>query len=200
MICSFFTFESSLEFEVGVCGSLGSVDVVGEEGSLMVRGGVVTTTAAAAAAAARGTNIGAVGRSDTALIADSLDVTGAATTVGAVTTAGAATAEGAAGGNAVHVGGLQCLEALTGAIVRPVLVLRSVKIMEGIYQSYLDPLKSFACCDAPRLSFQAGTLSCYRSNRVRGSSLVWTLLQPLRLPEWKLLGSLRQTSMSPLTC
>lgn len=100
MICSFFTFESSLEFEVGVCGSLGSVDVVGEEGSLMVRGGVVTTTAAAAAAA-RGTNIGAVGRSDTALIGDSLDVTGAATTVGAVTTVGAATAEGAAGGNAV---------------------------------------------------------------------------------------------------
>lgn len=93
MICSFFTFESSLEFEVGVCGSLGSVDVVGEEGSLMVRGGVVTTTAAAAAA--RGTNIGAVGRSDTALIGDSLNVTGAATTVGA------ATAEGAAGGNAV---------------------------------------------------------------------------------------------------
>lgn len=194
MICSFFTFESSLEFEVGVCGSLGSVDVVGEEGSLMVRGGVVTTTATAAVAAARGTNIGAVGRSDTALIGDSLDMTGAATTVGA------ATAEGAAGGNAVQVGGLQCLEALTGAIVRPVLVLRSVKIMEGIYQSYLDPLKSFACCDAPRLSFQAGTLSCYRSNRVRGSSLVWTLLQPLRLPEWKLLGSLRQTSMSPLTC
>lgn len=96
MICSFFTFESSLEFEVGVCGSLGSVDVVGEEGSLMVRGGVVTTTAAAAAAAAaRGTNIGAVGRSDTALIGDSLDVTGAVTPVGA------ATAEGAAGGNAV---------------------------------------------------------------------------------------------------
>lgn len=90
MICSFFTFESSLEFEVGVCGSLGSVDVVGEEGSLMVRGGVVTTTAAA-----RGTNIGAVGRSDTALIGDSLNVTGAATTVGA------ATAKGAAGGNAV---------------------------------------------------------------------------------------------------
>lgn len=93
MICSFFTFESSLEFEVGVCGSLGSVDVVGEEGSLMVRGGVVTTTAAAAAA--RGTNIGAVGRSDTALIGDSLDVTGAVTPVGA------ATAESAAGGNAV---------------------------------------------------------------------------------------------------
>lgn len=109
MICSFFTFESSLEFEVGVCGSLGSVDVVGEEGSLMVRGGVVTTStaAAAAAAAARGTNVGAVGRSDTALIGDSLGVTGAATTVGAAmavgaaTTVGAATAEGAAGGNAV---------------------------------------------------------------------------------------------------
>lgn len=93
MICSFFTFESSLEFEVGVGGSLGSVDVVGEEGSLMVRGGVVTT--AAVAAVARGTNVGAVGRSDTALIGDPLGVTGAATTVGA------ATAEGAAGDNAV---------------------------------------------------------------------------------------------------
>lgn len=95
MICSFFTFESSLEFEVGVGGSLGSVDVVGEEGSLMVRGGVVTTAAAAVAAVARGTNVGAVGRSDTALIGDPLGVTGAATTVGA------STVEGPAGDNAV---------------------------------------------------------------------------------------------------
>lgn len=110
MICSFFTFESSLEFEVGVGGSLGSVDVVGEEGSLMVRGGVVTT-AAAVAAVARGINVGAVGRSDTALIGDPLGVTGAATTVGA------AMAEGAAGDNAVKVGRLQGLEALAGAIV-----------------------------------------------------------------------------------
>ena len=90
MICSFFTFESSLEFEVGVCGSLGSVDVVGEEGSLMVRRGVVTTRTAAL-----GTKVGAVGRSDTALIGDSFGVTVSATTVGA------ATAEGAAGENAV---------------------------------------------------------------------------------------------------
>lgn len=84
MICSFFTFESSLEFGVGVCGSLGSVDVVGEEGSLMVRGGLVTTTTAA-----RGTKVGAVGCSDTALIGNSFGVTGAATTLGAATAAGA---------------------------------------------------------------------------------------------------------------
>ena len=88
-------------------GSLGSADVVGEEGSL--RGGVTTTTVVvalvAAVAAAQGTNTGAVGRSDTALIGDTLRVAGAVTTAGA------------AGNDAVEVGGLQGSESLVGAIV-----------------------------------------------------------------------------------
>lgn len=61
---------------MGVGGSLESVDVGGEEGSLIVGGGVTT-------AAAQGTNTGAVGRSDIALIGDPLGVAGTATTAGA---------------------------------------------------------------------------------------------------------------------
>ena len=91
-------------------GSLGSTDVVGEEGSL--REGVTPTkrvvvALVAAVAAAQGTNTGAVGRSDTALIGDTLRVAGAVTTAGA------------AGDDVVEVGGLQGSESLVGAIVRP---------------------------------------------------------------------------------
>ena len=85
MMFSFFTFEFSFQLSAG--GSLESADLIGEEGALMIWGGVTT------AAAARGTNTGAVGRSDTALAGDPLEVAGAVTTAGA------------AGDNEVEVGG-----------------------------------------------------------------------------------------------
>ena len=84
-------------------GSLESADVVGEEGALRVRGGVTTV------AAARGTNAGAIGRSDTALGGDPLAVAGAAATA----------TVGAAGDNAVEAGRLQGSEFLVGAVARP---------------------------------------------------------------------------------
>lgn len=117
MIFSFFTFEFSFQLSAG--GSLGSADVVGEEGVLRVVGGVTT------AAAARGTNTGAVGHSGTALVGDPLGVAGAAATAGA------------ARDKAVEAGGLQDPEFLVGAVVRPSLVLRLSK-KEGIINHTLS--------------------------------------------------------------
>lgn len=70
------------------------------------------------AAAARGTNTGAVGRSDTALVSGLLGVAGAVTTARAT------------GDNLGEVGGLEGPEFLVDAVFRPWLVLRP-SIMEG---------------------------------------------------------------------
>lgn len=118
MICSFFTCEFSFHLSAG--GSLESADLVGEEGALMIGGGVAT------AAATRGTNTGAVGRNDTALVGDPLGVAGAVTTACAT------------GGNAVAVAGLEGPEFPIGAVFRPQLVLRP-SIMEGINNHTLSP-------------------------------------------------------------
>lgn len=75
-------------------GSLGSAEVVGEEGALG-EGGVTT------AAAARGTNTEAVGRSDTAPVGDALSVASAMMTVGSSIGTSVATSD-----KAVAVGGL----------------------------------------------------------------------------------------------
>lgn len=103
MIFSFLTFEFSFQLFAG--GSLESADVVGEEDVLMVWGGVIM------AAATRGTNTGAVGHSDTALLGDPL---------------------GVAGDNAVEVGGMHGPEFLVGAIFRPWLVLSLSKNWKGL--------------------------------------------------------------------
>lgn len=95
-MCSFFTFEFSLQLDVG--SSLESAEVVGEEGPLVGGEGVTTE-----AAAARGTNSGAVGRSAT-LVGETLVVAGALRT--------------GAGDREVEVGALQGPKFLAGAIVR----------------------------------------------------------------------------------
>lgn len=95
---SFFTFDFSFQLSAG--GLLESADLVGEEGALMIRGLVMT------AAAARGTNTGAVGRSDTALVGDPLGVADAVTTAGAT------------GDKAAEVAGLQGPGFLVGAVFR----------------------------------------------------------------------------------
>lgn len=124
MICSFCTFEVSFQL-LSADGSLESADPVREEGSLMIGGGVTT------AAVGRGTNSGAVGRSDTALVGDSLGVTGAVTTAGA------------AGDDAVEVAGLEGPEFLLGAIFRPWLVPRP-SIMDGITNHTLTCLSPWS--------------------------------------------------------
>lgn len=62
-------------------------------------------------AALWGTNTGAVGRSDAALVGDPLGVAGAVTTAGAT------------GDNAVEVAGLEGPDFLVGAVFRRLLVL-----------------------------------------------------------------------------
>lgn len=141
MICSFCTFEFSFQL-LSADGSLGLADSVREEGALMLGGGVTT----AAAAAGRGTNTGAVGRSDTALVGDPPGVAGAVTTASGL------------GDDAVEVVVLEGPEFLPGAIFRPWLVPRPSNNGRD-YQSYIYVFESFV---APQPSFQMGKFSGYR--------------------------------------
>lgn len=89
-------------------------------------GGAVTT-----AAVSRGTNTGAVGHSDTALVGEPLGVTGALTTAGAT------------GDNAGEVVGFEGPEFLLGAVFRPWLVLRP-SIVDGITNHTLTCLSPWS--------------------------------------------------------
>lgn len=123
MICSFCTFEFS--FQLSADSLLESADPVREGGSLMIGGGVTT------AAVSRGTNTGAVGRSDTAFVGEPVGVTGAVATAGAT------------GDNAVELVGFEGPEFLLGAVFRPWLVLRP-SIMDGITNHTLTCLSPWS--------------------------------------------------------
>lgn len=157
MICSFFTFEFSFQLSAG--GSLESADLIGEEGALMIGGAVTMATAA------RGTNTGAVGRSNTALVGDPLGVAGAVTTAGAT------------GDNAVEVAGMEGPEFLVGAVFRPWLVLRP-SIMEGINNHTLSPWSLVLIVSHPALLSRWG---CFRvTAEIEFAAPVWLRRLSLR--------------------